>query len=127
LAAGVTLPKFPTRPPDDVVESWPESARRYVSGLERVLGQLLESVRVGEEAVREAKRQAVPFRRPASKRATKRGKPGRKGGHAVQRRAIPPAIDEEVVAAAPDTCACGGTDIVEAGSYEQLHDVRDDL
>lgn len=104
------------------MESWPESARRYVSGLERVLGQLVGSVREGEEAVREAKRQAVPFRRPASKRTTKRGKPGRKGGHAVQRRAIPPTVDEEVVAAAPDTCACGGTDIVEAGSYEQLQE-----
>jgi hypothetical protein len=33
----VTLPKLSTRPPDDVVESWPESAQRYVRGLERVL------------------------------------------------------------------------------------------
>jgi hypothetical protein len=53
--AGVTLPKLPTRPPNDVVQSWPESARRYVSGLERVLGHLVDSIRV----------EAGPFRRPS--------------------------------------------------------------
>src|SRR5690606_30161442 len=115
---------MPPRPPDEIVASWPESARAYVALLEETLRQIISVVEEHDQALREAKRQATPFRRRESARAKKgKGKgPGRKGGHSAQRRAAPPKVDEEVAASIPSACACGCTEVVEVGSYEQLQE-----
>lgn len=114
---------MPPRPPEEVVASWPESARAHVAALEEALRKVIGVVEEHEKALRESKRQATPFRRRESaKKGKTRKKPGRKGGHSAQRRAIPPKVDEEVTAPLPDACACGCADVVEVETYEQLQE-----
>lgn len=66
-----------------------------------------------EEARREAKRQASPFRR--RKRVENPKPPGRKNGHAAAHRGIPERVDEHVQVALSECPICGGA----------VEDVRD--
>ena len=77
-----------------------------------------------QKLLREAKRQAAPFRKAEGPKANPK-KPGRKSGTAhgshAHRPAIPPSrIDERHDAPLPDRCPrCGGRDIKETGVAQQ--------
>jgi transposase len=97
----------------------------YVEALESTLRQLLDVVEQlsaeVDQARREGKRQATPFRR--KKKVKNRKKPGRKGGHSQQRRATPEQVNEEHEAPLSDTCpCCGGESIEEVDTYQQLQE-----
>ena len=59
-----------------------------------------------EEALRAAKRQAAPFRRPHRK--GRPGRPGRKPGHAPANRPVPDHVDEDLFAPLLGCPCCGG-------------------
>ncbi len=123
----MTRPKLelPPRPPPEAFEGASPELIAYVQALESALHNLtgvVEELQAEvEQARREGKRQATPFRR--KKRVKDRKKPGRKGGHSQQRRIEPEQVDQELQAPAPEHCPCCGSGEVEpVGTYEQLQD-----
>ena len=70
--------------------------------------RLAEAEEKREQAEREGKRQAAPFRKPEEKRKQHPKKPGRKNGHPAANREIPEKIDatEEVPLCACPHCNC---------------------
>jgi transposase len=116
---------LPPRPSSEAWEATPQEVREAYEGLERALRDLIgvvEELRAEvEQARREGKRQATPFRR--KKKVKQRKKPGRKGGHSQQRRAEPEQIDEEHDAPHPERCSCcDSEDVEEVGTYEQIQE-----
>lgn len=117
--------ELPPRPPPEAFEGASPALVAYVEALEstlrRVLGVIEELSAEVEQARREGKRQATPFRR--KKRVKDRKKPGRKGGHLQQRRAAPEHVDEEHDAPHPDRCPCCDSEHVEeVDTYEQVQE-----
>jgi transposase len=117
--------ELPPRPPREAFEGASPVLVAYVEALEKALREQLtaiEELRAQvEQARREGKRQATPFRR--KKKVRKRKKPGRKGGHSQQRRAEPEHIDAELPAPVPERCpCCGSEEVQELGTYEQLQE-----
>jgi transposase len=118
MAQTLTLPP---RPPDEVVAKWDPATRAYIEALEELLAQLIMRVTDHDKALREAKRQATPFRREKKKK--KRKKPGRKGGHKQSKRAESEHTDEEHHAEVPQACPhCGGHHVEEDHTYQQTYD-----
>ena len=76
-----------------------QALEQRVKALEEVVRQLTEKI---EAQQREQKKQTVRF--PKNKRKTSPKKPGRKGGHSQQKRAIPEVIDREVDVPVPAHC-----------------------
>lgn len=123
----MTRPKIelPPRPPPEAFEGASPALIAYVEALESTLRTVLgvvEELRAElDQARREGKRQATPFRR--KKKVKHRKKPGRKGGHTQQRRASPEQVDEEHDAPHPDRCpCCGSEDVEEVDTYEQVQE-----
>lgn len=114
--------KAPPLPPEELLAQCPAEVVAYVRAVDELLRKLLGHVEEQDKALREAKRQATPFRRQENAKKRQRNKPGRKGGHSAERRAVPQTVDEEVTASLPDACACGCADVVETGTYEQLQE-----
>lgn len=111
---------LPPRPPDEALAKCDPAVLAYIAALEDVLRQLIERLEAHDKALREAKRQATPFRR--EKRKGTRNKPGRKGGHSRERRDDVQHVDEEHRGECPPECPhCGGV-VDEAGTYEQLQE-----
>jgi len=108
-------------PSEELLAQCPAEVVEYVRVVDAQVRTLLPRLQQVEQQVREAKRQATPFRR--TKRTETRKKPGRKGGHEASRRADPPAIDEHCDAPVPAACtSCGHAEVVETGSYEQIQE-----
>jgi hypothetical protein len=116
--SGITLPP---RPPEELLARCDPAIVAYITALEDVLRKVLGHLDEQETALREAKRQATPFRRSARKK--KRKKPGRKGGHARASRPEVDHADEDADAELPQRCSCcGGTAIDEDHTYEQVQE-----
>lgn len=79
------------------------SLRQRVAELERQVKELTAQL---EQARREARRQAAPFRRGKGKQAPR--KPGRKRGHVGARRAVPDHVDETRRTVLQGCPECGG-------------------
>jgi hypothetical protein len=96
----------------------------YIEGLENVLKQILEIQEKQAKELREAHRQATPFRRNKNKdkRDRKQKKASRKGGHIQQTRADPDEVDEQHEAPHPARCPCVYGDLITVDSYEQLQE-----
>ncbi len=119
MAPTITLPP---RPSDEVLETWPSSALEYVHALENVLEQILKRQDEQELELREAKRQATPFRRKKKKDKSKHKKAGRKGGHSAHYRAEVDQVDELCDAILGAESPCCHFDIEELYSYEQIQE-----
>jgi transposase len=116
--SGITLPP---RPPEELLARCDPAIVAYITALEEVLRKVLGHLDEQEAALRAAKRQATPFRRPGRKK--KRKKPGRKGGHARASRPEVDHVDEDASAELPLSCpCCGGTAIDEDHTYEQVQE-----
>lgn len=79
------------------------SLRQRVVELERQVAELTAQL---EQARREARRQAAPFRRDKGKKNPRR--PGRKRGHVGARRAVPDHVDETRQTVLQGCPECGG-------------------
>ena len=117
--------KMPERPPAEVLAATPPAVVAYIEALENVLKQILEIQEKQAKELREAHRQATPFRR--NKNKDKRGdrkkkKAGRKGGHSQQKRSAPDEVDEQHDAPHPDRCPCGCGELITVDFYEQLQE-----
>lgn len=117
MGSTITLPP---RPPDELLAQCDPVIRAYIAALENVLRQVIERQDEQEKTLREAKRQATPFRR--EKRKKNRKKPGRKGGHSRERRREVEHVDKEHHAECPQGCPhCGGV-VEEDHTYEQIQE-----
>jgi len=88
---------MPARPPAEVLAATPPAVVAYIEALENVLKQILDIQEKQAKELREAHRQATPFRRNKNKdkRDRKKKKAGRKGGHSQQKRSAPDEVDEQ--------------------------------
>jgi len=122
---GKTLDIKLPRLPDAVLDQAPQVIRDYVAEVERVFATLVEKLEElgakGDEATREGKRQAAPFRTGKKRRRKKRKTPGRKCGHQQERRAEPEHINETDEAPHAEQCSCGGC-VKTVQVYEQTQE-----
>ena len=111
--------------PASVLDGMPKVVRDHIVALEGIIETLLGHVKElslkVEEAGREGKRQATPFRTDKKRRRKKRKKPGRKGGHQQERRSEPDHVDETDEARHAERCSCGGC-VKTVEVYEQTQD-----
>jgi transposase len=111
--------------PASVLDGMPKVVRDHIVALEGIIETLLGHVKElslkVEEAGREGKRQATPFRTDKKRRRKKRKKPGRKGGHQQERRSEPDHVDETDEAPHAERCSCGGC-VKTVEVYEQTQD-----
>jgi transposase len=111
--------------PDSVLGGLPKAVRDHITALEVIIEKLVEQVKAtsmkAEEAAREGKRQATPFRTAKKRRKKKRKKPGRKGGHQQERRSEPDGVDETDEARHAEQCSCGGC-VKTVDVYEQTQE-----
>jgi transposase len=93
----------------------------YILAIEEVLRQVIARLDKYEQELREAKRQATPFRRKKKKAKSKHKKPGRKGGHSAEHRAAVDHVDEVCHADLADSPCCHA-DVEEQYTYEQIQE-----
>lgn len=117
---------MPEMPSEEALAKCPLEVISYIKAAEQIIRTFSARAEEQEKRLREAKRNATPFRRDEKKKTDRnsRKKPGRKGGHSASRRAEPLHIDEHLEAPLPEEGKCPDCagPVVEVETYEQIQD-----